>query len=103
MHGARRHRWCAVLQLGEHCAVGTGHLLRKGGLEDREGLAELHRATLELTEHLEELLGRTRLQLGGNQLGGLATDPLAEAEGGAPGQAEGHAGETRAAHDCLAR
>ena len=35
-----------------------GHVLGQRGLEDRQRLAELHRAALELAEHLEQLLGR---------------------------------------------
>ena len=97
MHHRGRHRRRGVLQLGERRAVGRGHLLGQRGLEDRHGLAELHRPALELAEHLEELLGGPGLHLGGHQLGRLAADPLADAEGGAPGEAER---EARRASPC---
>ena len=58
---------------------GAGDLLGQRRLEDRQRLAELHRAALELAEHLEELLGGALLDLGGDDLGGCAADPLAEA------------------------
>jgi len=88
-----RQRGGAVLQLGEHHPVGRRELLGKGRLEDRQRLPELHRAALELPQHLEELLGRAGLQLGGDELGRLAPHPLAEAEGGAPGEAQRQRGQ----------
>ena len=83
-------------------AVRTGQLLGHRRLEDRHGLAELHRPALELAEDLEDLLGRAGLHLGGDQLGRLAAHPLADAEGGAPGEAERERGELDRAGDGLA-
>ena len=68
-------------------------LLGHRGLQDRQGLAELHRAALELAEHREELLGRAGLQLGGDDLGGPAADPLPEPRGPRARHAEGQAGQ----------
>ena len=60
VHRAGRHRRRGVLQLGQRRAVGPGQLLGQRGLEDRQGLAELHRPALELAQDLEHLLGRAR-------------------------------------------
>ena len=102
VHRGGRHRRGAVLQLGQHGPVVHGEVLGQGRLEDRERLPELHRAALELPEDLEELLGGAGLQLRGHDLGGPAPEPLAEAEGGATGEAERHRGELGRAHDGLA-
>ena len=69
VHGAGRQRRRRLLQPGERLAVGAGEVLGQGRLEDRHGLAELHRPALELAEHLEQLLGGARLHLGGDDLG----------------------------------
>ena len=88
VHGAHRHRRRLLLELDQCLAVGGRHLLGHGGLEDRQGLAELHRPALELAQHREQLLGGALLQLGGHGVGGAAGQPLAEAERGAPGGPE---------------
>ena len=75
----RRHRGGGVLEGGEVLAVGRHQLVRQRGLQDREGLAELHRPALELAQGAEQLLGRALLDLGEHRLGGLAAQPLAEA------------------------
>ena len=53
-----------LLQLGQGGAVGRGQLLGQGRLEHRQGLAELHRAALEVAQDAEDLLGGALLQLG---------------------------------------
>ena len=88
VHRRRRHRRSGVLELGQRRPVRAGELLGQGGLEDAQGLAELHRAALELAEHLEQLLGGAGLHLGGDELGRPAADPLAEPDRRAAGEAE---------------
>ena len=70
VHRAGGQRRGRLLQLGQRCPVEAGELRREGGLEDRQGLPELHRAALELAEHAEDLVGRAVLDLGGNELAG---------------------------------
>ena len=89
----RRKRGSAVLQLGQHRAVGRRHLLGERRLEDRQRLAELHRAALELAEDAEQLLGGPGLELRGDDLGRLPADPLPEAPRRAAGHAHGQAGQ----------
>ena len=88
VHRAGRQRRRGVLQPGERLAVGTGEVLGQRRLEDGHGLPELHRAALELAEHLEQLLRGARLDLGGDQLGGPPAQPPPETERGAAGVAE---------------
>jgi hypothetical protein len=78
VHGRRGQRRRRLLQLGQRGAVRRRHVLGQAGLEDRQRLAELHGAALELAEHLEQLLGGARLQLRGDELGGAAAQALAE-------------------------
>ena len=99
MHGAGRQRRRGLLQPGECLAVRTGEVLRQGGLEDRHGLAELHRPALELAEHPEQLLGGAGLDLGRHDLRGSATEPLAQTDRRAPREAQRQTGELdRAGH-----
>lgn len=88
VHALGRHRRRGFLQPGEGGAVGAGDLLREGGLEDGEGLPDLHGPALELAQGREELLRRPLLQLTGDHLGRPSADPLAEPEGGASGEAQ---------------
>ncbi len=83
-----RHRGSRVLQPGQVLAVRLRHVLRQHRLEQTQGLAELHRAALELAQHLEQLLCGPLLQLGVHPLGRGTADALAEAEGGTAGEAE---------------
>ena len=78
-----RHRGSGVLQAHEHLAVGLDHLLGHRGLEDGEGLADLHRAALERAEHGEELLGGAALDLLGDDVGGRAREAAPDAAGAA--------------------
>ena len=71
------HRRCGGLQPGEGLAVGLGELVGDGRLEHREGLPELHRATLELAQHGEELLGAAARHVGGNLARIAAREPPA--------------------------
>src|SRR5687768_4374043 len=84
----RRHRRSRVLQRGQVLAVGRGDLLRQRGLQDAQGLAELHRPALELAERAEELLGRALLHVGQHGVGGLAPEAPAQAHGLASGVAQ---------------
>ena len=88
-HGRRR-----LLQPDERLAVGAGQLLGEGGLHGGERLAHLHRAALEMAEGGEQLLGGALLDLRGDELGGAATEALAEAERGAAGIGGRQRGET---------
>ena len=81
-------------------AGGLGLLLGQELLEHAERLAELHRAALELAEHLEHLLRGPCLQLGGDRLGGRTPDPLADAERGSTRVAQRHRGHPGAAAQC---
>src|SRR5690606_28410800 len=101
--GAGRHRRGRLLELGQRRAIGARDLLRKSRLEDRQGLAELHRAALELAEHLEELLGGALLKLAADKFRGLAHDPLAESPRRPPGEAERERGQLGGPGDRLAR
>ena len=53
VHLGRRQRRGLALQLGQRLAVGLAVLLGDRSLHDRESLADLHRAALELAEHGE--------------------------------------------------
>ena len=97
--GAGRHRRGGVLQLRQRGPVRCGQLLRQRRLEHRQRLAELHRAALELTEHAEQLLRRTRLQLARDELRRPTADPLAEADGRATRHPQWEARELGAARD----
>ena len=88
MDHARRHRWRGVLQLGQRLAVGADQLIGQRGLEDAHGLAELHRAALELAEHREDLVGGTPLHLVEHRLRGRADDALADAERRTSGESD---------------
>jgi hypothetical protein len=68
---ASRWQWrCRLLQLREGGAVRSGDLLGQRCFEDGQRLTHLHGAALELTEHLEQMLGRTHLNLSGYDLAG---------------------------------
>ncbi len=69
--------------------IGGRDVFGKEGLEQAQGLAELHRPALEVAEDLEQLLGRTLLQLLTHLLGRCATEPAAQAQGGPTGEAQG--------------
>ena len=99
VHGRRRHRRGRVLQLGQRGAVRPGQLLGQRRLEDAHRLAELHRPALELAEHPEQLVGGAGLDLGSNQFGRPAPDPLPQPEGGAPGEAERQCCQLHGARD----
>ncbi|CAB4964541.1 unannotated protein [freshwater metagenome] len=79
VHGGGGQRRRGVLQFGEGGAVGAGHLLGQGSLEDTHRLAHLHGPTLELAQHLEQLLGGASLNLGADRLGGLSSNALTHA------------------------
>ena len=68
--------------------VGAGDLLGQRRLEDGHRLPQLHRAALELAQHLEQMLGGALLDLGGDHVGGHAGDALAESQRRAPGEAQ---------------
>lgn len=88
VHGAGGHRRRRVLKLGEGGTVGARDLLGQGGLEDRQGLPELHGAALQLAEDLEELFGRPLLQLGGDLFRGAPAEPLAQSQRRPPGESQ---------------
>ena len=46
-----------LLQLGQRFAVGLAELVGNRRFHDRQGLADLHRAALQLTQHGEQLVG----------------------------------------------
>ena len=57
-------------------------VLGERGLEDRQGLPELHRAALELAEHAEQLGGGTRLASDGTKWVLTAADDMSYNEPG---------------------
>ena len=69
MHAASGQRRRGLLQLGQRGAVRPGDLGRQRRLEDRQRLAELHGAALELAEHPEDLVGGALLYFLGDDLG----------------------------------
>ena len=87
VHLGRGQRRGLPLQLGQRLAVGLAVLLGDGGLHDRQRLADLHRAALELTEDGEQLLGGLVHQLGVDLVLGLAGQPFADAQRGPAGHA----------------
>ena len=93
VHHRRGEGRCGLLELREGRAVGAGELLGHRRLHHGERLPELHGTAFELAEDLEELLGRAGLELGRHRLGGLAAHPLAEADGGPPGEAQRQTGQ----------
>nr|BFE68024.1 hypothetical protein GCM10020092_013250 [Actinoplanes digitatis] len=78
VHARHRHRRRGLLKLGQRLPVRRRHRLGHRGLEDRQGLPELHRAALELAQDAEELIGGALLDLGGDDIRGDAGHPLAE-------------------------
>jgi hypothetical protein len=88
VHRAGRHRWRGLLELCECSAIRPCDLLGQRRLEDGQRLPELHRAALELAEHLEQLLRRALLQLAAHDLRRLPADPFADAPCGPSGEAE---------------
>ena len=102
VHPRGGHRGRGVLQPRELLAVRAGDVVGQHGLEEAERLPELHGPALQLAEHLEQLLGGLLLQLVAHLLGGRATDPAAQAEGRAAGEAEGQRGEPGAAAQAAA-
>ena len=95
VHGPRGQRRGRLLQLGQRGPVRAGDLRRQGRLENGQRLAELHRSALELAQDAENLLGGALLDLGGDDLGRPATEPLAQAERGPASQAGGEGGQFR--------
>jgi hypothetical protein len=88
VHRGRRQRGGRLLEFGQRGAVRAGDLGRQRCLEDRQHLAHLHGAALELAEHLEQLLRGALLDLEGDHLGGPADRPLPHSESGAAGESE---------------
>ena len=93
VHLGRGQRRSILLQLGQRLAVGLAELLGNGGLHDRQRLADLHRAALELAEDGEQLVGRLLHQLGVDLVPRRAGQSFAEAERGPAGEANGKARE----------
>ncbi len=92
-----RQRRRRVLELRQRLPVGGGQVLGERRLEDRQRLAQLHRAALELPEHAEQVFGGPSLRLLAEDLVRQARDPLAETDGRASGQAQRQGGELHAA------
>ena len=88
------HRGGRILQSGELRPVRAGQVFGQGRLEQAQGLTELHRATLELPQHPEELLGGPLLHLLGDRVSGGAAQSFAEPDGGPTGEAERQGGQT---------
>src|ERR1700730_5470123 len=103
MHGTSGQRRRGLLQLGQRGPVGSGDFRRQRGLEDGQGLAELHRPALELTEHPEDLLGGALLDLGGDDLAGPAAKPFSQPQGGPADQPGRKAGQLRSPRYSTAR
>ena len=82
VHAAHGQRRRGFLQPRQGGTVRLGELGRQRRLEDRQRLAELHRAALELAKHPEDLVGGALLDLPGDELRGPAADALAKAERG---------------------
>ena len=101
-HRLGRHRRRGVLQGGQVRAVRRGHVVGEGRLEDRERLAELHRAALELAQGAEQLLGGALLHLDHHGLGRLPAQALAEPQRAATGVPQRQGGEARGARHGLA-
>ena len=87
------HRRCFPLQLRQRLAVGLAVLLGDGGFHDRQGLADLHRAALELAQDGEQLLGSLVHQFGVDLVLRLSGQTLPEAHGGPPGHADRQRGQ----------
>ena len=98
----RGQRRCRLLQLREGGTVRSGDLLGQRRLEDGQRLTHLHGAALELTEHLEQMLGRTLLNLSGYDLAGHPGYPLPEPELGPSGEAQGQRREPGGTANSLA-
>src|SRR5262249_46715816 len=95
VHGAGGQRRRGLLQPGQGGPVRPRDLGRQRRLEDRQRLAQLHRAALELTQDAENLLGGALLYLLRDDLGRTAADPLSDPDGGAarqPDRQPGHFG-----------
>jgi hypothetical protein len=103
VHGAHRHGRRLLLEFHQGLAIGRRYLLRNRGLEDRQGLAQLHGPALELTQHGEQLLGRPLLQLRGDGVGVAAREPLAQAEGGPAGRPQRERRQTCGPRDRASR
>ncbi len=93
VHGARGQRRSGFLQPGQRGPVRPGDLGRQRRLEDRQRLAQLHGAALELAQDPEDLVGRAPLDLLGHDLGGPPADPLPEAQCRAAHEPDGQPGE----------
>ena len=89
--GGQRRR--ILLQLGQRFAVRLAELLWNGSFHHRQGLADLHRAALELPENGEELLGRFFHEFGVDLVLRFAGQPLAEPECCPARDATGEAGQ----------
>jgi hypothetical protein len=93
LDAAGGHRRRRLLQPRQGRPVGAHDVLRQRRFQHRQRLPDLHRPALQLTEHLEELLGGALLEFERDLLGGPAADAFAHAEGGPARDAEGESGE----------
>jgi hypothetical protein len=84
-------------------AVRRHHIVRQGGLQHAQRLAELHRAAFQLPERPEELLGGALLHVGQDGVRRGASEAATQADGLATGVPQGQGGEPRRAGGCLAR
>jgi hypothetical protein len=102
VHAAGRQRRRGFLQPGQGGTVRLGEFGRERCLEDRQRLAELHRAALELPKDPEHLVGGALLDLPGDKLRGPAADALPEAERGPAREPERQPGQLHGPVDSVA-
>ena len=95
VHGAGRQRRRGLLQLGQRGPVRPGDLRRQRRLEDRQRLAQLHGAALELAQDAEDLVGRALLYFLRDDLGRPPADPLPDPDGRAARQPDRQPGHLR--------
>jgi hypothetical protein len=95
VHGCGRQRRRGFLELGQGGPIGPGDLGGQRRLKDRQGLPELERAALELTEDPEDLLRGSLLDLLRHDLGRSPAEPFPEAERRPSGQTDRQGGEFR--------
>ena len=93
VHGTGGQRRRGFLQPGQRGPVRPGDLGRQRRLEDRQRLAQLHGAALELAQDPEDLVGRAPLDLLGHDLGGPAADPLPDPQCRAAREPDGQPGQ----------
>jgi hypothetical protein len=103
VYGPGRQWRRRLLELDQRLPVRLSQRLGQGGLEHAQRLAHLHRAALELAKDAEQLLSRTFLDLGGDDIGRHAGHPLAETEHRPSGVAQWQRGELGGAGHCAAR